>query len=367
MTRRRRFAGALLALVVGIAAEAHAQNCDGTSTGRVPITDLGSALYLDQFPGGLYPDGNELPSDHRTEGLAQAGLVVPRDAAGAPDPSGKIVLISIGMSNTDQEWCFFNGFACAPFSFTGQALADPAVDHEHLVIANGAAGAQTAPTWTEPDAENYGRIAAEVLPPLGVTPAQVQVAWVKLANGGPTVHLPDPDADAFELEGQLGEVVRSLRINYPNLALVFFSSRVYGGYATTTLNPEPYAYETGFAVKWLIEAQIDQLRGADPDARAGDLDVASGVAPWLGWGAYLWADGTTPRSDGLTWSCSDFVEDGTHPSNSGKEKVGQLLLASFLGSEIAAPWFRAAPEASAFATAAASLATLGLLARRRRR
>ena len=42
----------------------------------------------------------------------------------------------------------------------------------------------------------------------------------------------------------------------PNVKLAYLSSRTYGGYATTPLNPEPYAYESGFSVKWLIEGQL---------------------------------------------------------------------------------------------------------------
>lgn len=363
----RRVIGAAipLASLAAFALDASAANCSRTSTDLVPLTDLGAALYLDQYAGGLYPGGNEMPSDHRAAGLARAAAVTPRDAAGLPDPEGKVVMLSIGMSNTDQEWCFFNGFSCHAVSFTAQALADPDVNHDTLVIANGAAGGQTAPYWTAPDSPNYTRVLNQALTPAGLTPAQVQVAWVKLANGAPTVHLPDPAADAFVLEGQIATVMRSLRANYPNLALVFLSSRIYAGYADTTLNPEPYAYETGFSVKWLIEAQIRQMRGLGVDARAGDLDHASGVAPWLAWGPYLWADGTTARSDGLTWSCSDLSPDGTHPSNPGRQKVGGMLLDFFLGSEVAAAWFRA-PEPSRLLLPAASGATLFALARMRR-
>ena len=366
VSTRGAYVAALLVLLSTSARDASAVDCSVTSTGRIPLTDLGTALYLDQYPGGLYPDGNALPSDHRAAGLAQAALVTPRNAAGDPDANGKVVMISIGMSNTEQEWCFFNQHSCVAFSFTGQALANPEVNDTTLAIADGAFGGQTAPYWTDPNAYNYSRVLSNILTPAGLTPAQVQVAWVKLANGAPTVHLPDPNADAFVLEGQIAEVVRSLRINYPNLALVFLSSRIYAGYADTTLNPEPYAYETGFSVKWLIEAQIDQMRGAGPDARTGDLDYTTGVAPWLAWGPYLWADGLTPRSDGLTWSCSDLGIDGTHPSDYGRQKVGGMLLDFFLGSEIAAPWFRAAPEPAGIGLGAASLATLAALARRRR-
>ena len=58
------------------------------------------------------------------------------------------------------------------------------------------------------------------------------------------------------------------------------------------MNPEPYAYESGFSMKWLIEAQINQMETGVIDPDAGDLDYDSGVAPWLAWGTYLWADGT---------------------------------------------------------------------------
>ena len=64
------------------------------------------------------------------------------------------------------------------------------------------------------------------------------------------------------------------------------------------LNPEPFAYESAFSMKWLIEAQVDQQKGKGIHPIAGNLDYNT-VAPWLGWGAYLWANGLVPRGDGL--------------------------------------------------------------------
>src|SRR5262249_24967499 len=123
------------------------------------------------------------------------------------------------------------------------------------------------------------------------------------------------------------------------LRLVFISSRIYAGYATTTLNPEPYAYESGFGVKWLIEAQIRQMRNGTIDPRAGDLNYNT-VAPLIAWGAYLWADGTNPRPEGLVWLQQDFeAKDGTHPSQSGEQKVGRLLLRFFKSSSVTKCWF----------------------------
>jgi hypothetical protein len=80
---------------------------------------------------------------------------------------------------------------------------------------------------------------------------------------------------------------------------------------------------------------------------AGDLDYASGIAPWIAWGPYLWADGLNPRSDGLMWEQSDLGADGTHPSVSGREKVGAMLLDFMLASPFSQPWFLS-PTASDF-------------------
>jgi hypothetical protein len=179
----------------------------------------------------------------------------------------------------------------------------------------------------------------QALAPLGLGELQVQIAWVKQAHARPSESLPSPAADAFALERELGEIVRSLAARYTNLRLVFLSSRTYGGYATTALNPEPYAYESGFAVKWLIEAQIHQSRTGEIDPIAGDLDPMR--YPWIGWGPYLWAEGAKGRSDGLAWQPEDVQQDGTHPSASGERKVGELLLEFFATSPVGRCWFLA--------------------------
>src|SRR5262249_41815369 len=163
------------------------------------------------------------------------------------------------------------------------------------------------------------------------------VVWLKLMNATPTQSLPAAQADAFTLESQLGDALRAMKVRYPNLQQVFISSRSYAGYATTPLNPEPYAYESGFAVKWIIQAQIDQIvnGGTIVDARAGDLNYTTGVAPWIAWGPYLWARGTNPRSDGLSWVAGDFQSDGTNPAQPGQSKVATILLDFFKDSAVA--------------------------------
>jgi hypothetical protein len=329
-------------VVLLLAAPSTASDCTRTSTGLDPLTSLGSGLYLGRFSGGLYPGGsNEMPAAHREEGLRRARSIEPLGADGLPDPDGEVVLLSVGMCNTSLEFCGASLPPCSPASFAGMAALDERVDHERLVLVNGATGGQPAEEWDSADDPVYDLVRDQRLAPQGLSESQVQVAWILQASARPTTSLPASDADALVLEERLGDVVRTLRERYPNLSMVYLSSRIYAGYATSELNPEPYAYESGFSVKWLIEAQIDQMGGGGVDERAGDLDY-QGAAPWLAWGPYLWADGLIPRAgDGLVWQCSDFNNDGTHPGVEARRKVGGLLLDFLLDEPTAAPWFLA--------------------------
>lgn len=300
-----------------------------------PLTDLGTGKYKG-FQGGLYENGsNVVPQDHAADGLALATQVKP--------VRGKFVLLAIGMSNATIEFRVFETLA----------TAESHVNHSAMAIINGAQGAMTACFWRfasenpvqsgcrapHPIPNQYDRIRDELLKPAGLAEDQVEVIWLKNADPRPTVALPASDADAYIYERELGETARAARARYPNLRLMFISSRVYAGYAALPLNPEPYAYEYGFSVKWAIQSQIEQLRSGKVDPVAGDLDYKKGVAPWLAWGPYLWADGTIARSDGLTWKPSEFQADGTHPNKDGVDKVAHMLLDFFTTSPYAS-WFK---------------------------
>jgi lysophospholipase L1-like esterase len=300
-----------------------------------PLNDLGAGKYKG-FSGGLYEKGsNELPRDHGADGLALAAQVKP--------VRGKFVFLGIGMSNATIEFR----------PFVEMAESNAKVNHATMAVLNGAKGAMTACFWrfaTEnpvekgcraprPIPNQYDRIRDEVLKPAGLAEDQVEVIWMLNADPRPSIALPSPDADAYVYEREIGEIARAARARYPNLKLMFVSSRVYAGYASRPLNPEPYAYEYGFSVKWAIQAQVDQLRSGKADSMAGDLDYKKGVAPWIAWGPYLWADGDVPRSDGLIWKASEFQEDGTHPNRAGVEKVAGMLMDFFMKSEYAT-WFR---------------------------
>ena len=77
---------------------------------------------------------------------------------------------------------------------------------------------------------------------------------------------------------------------YPNLRIAYLSSRIYGGYNIAghrRVNPEPFAYESAFSVRWLIQ---DQIKGdGKPQLRPEEGHASSPRV--LLWGPYLWADG----------------------------------------------------------------------------
>jgi hypothetical protein len=299
--------------------DSNQQGCARTSVGLTPLTELGSDTYQ-QHPGGLYPTvSNTAPPQHLASGIELARAIGPMDVQGRPSASGRYAFISVGMSNTTQEFR----------AFQQQADGDGSRD-THLVIVDGAQGGQTAADWANPGCQCWS-VLDQRLGAAGVSAQQVAAAWIKLADRQPSEGFP---AHAQRLQRETVTVVQRLKTKFPNLNLAYLSSRIYAGYATTTLNPEPYAYESAFAVRWTLE---DQLQGRLPFGGAGT------PAPWLAWGPYLWANGLTPRGDGLTWACSDFAADGTHPSDSGRQKVAGRLLQFVRTDPTAREWYLANP------------------------
>ena len=293
--------------------------CERTSVGLTPLTDMGAATYQGA-PGGLYPNGSNLPpGGHLAAGLSLARAIGPMDSQAQASATGRYAFISIGMSNTTQEFS----------TFVPMASGDPLRD-SRLAIVDGAQGGQTASAWSNPGCACWSTLDSR-LANAGISARQVAVAWIKLADAQPSEGWP---THARRLSDETAAVLRLLKSRFPNLRLAYVSSRIYAGYATTTLNPEPYAYESGFSMRWVIETQ---LSGGLP------FEGAGAVSPWVAWGPYLWADGLTPRSDGLTWACSDLSNDGTHPSNNGRQKVAARLLDFVHSDTTAREWYLASP------------------------
>ena len=210
------------------------------SLGLVPLPDLGIGTYKGE-QGGLYPGGSdEPPAAHRSAGLRIARSIQPID--------GKIVLISTGMSNTHVESEVF-----------AEALHKAAGVNPKVLFVDCAQGGGDGAVTANPDA-NYWRVAEKTLAAAGVTPQQVQVAWIKQTIGNRSEEFP---ADARKVQAAMVATLHNLHDKYPNLKIAYLSTRIYAGYAKSPLSPEPYAYEDGFGMKWLIADQISGQRGTE--------------------------------------------------------------------------------------------------------
>jgi lysophospholipase L1-like esterase len=296
---------------------APAQGCAQTSVGLTPLTDLVGGAYQGQ-PGGLYPGTrNDPPAGHLAAGLQRARAIEPLDGDGRPSASGRYAFVSIGMSNTTQEFG----------TFVPLANADPLKD-PRLSIVDGAQGGMTAADWANPACSCWTELERR-LRQVNLTAAQIATAWVKLADRQPSSGWP---AYATTLRDETIVVLQHLKSRFANLQIAYLSSRIYAGYATTTLNPEPYAYQSGFSMRWVIE---DQINGSAQLV----FDGPASRAPWIAWGPYLWADGLRTRSDGLFWACSDFNTDGTHPAAAGRQKVADLLIDFVHSDPTAREWY----------------------------
>lgn len=310
-----------------------ADNCNDLSyndpnsgTPLVPITDLGTGMF-EGFEGGLYPNGsNTRPSAQDSYGVTLAQGIVPLDGNGNFDPNGKYVMMAIGESTEQNE---FNRFL--PI-----AESDP-TRNPNLVFVNGAQGGATPNNFTSPSSVYWSTVLNNYLPQNGVTPNQVVVIVMEDTDGIATGTFP---SDITNLQAEYETIMQTMHTLFPNLKMVYFSSRVYGGYSNGVGhpdNPEPYAYEMGWAVKWAIQDQLNGNSNLNYNPANGPV-----VAPWMSWGPYYWSNGMLGRKDGLIWDCADFAADGTHPSSQfGQLKVASQLLQFLKTDDTTVPWYLA--------------------------
>jgi hypothetical protein len=304
---------------------------DGQSKDSIGFKPLAAMTADDRYlgqDGGLYGGGKNLPpAEHAAAAQRETARIVPLDKDGKPAPEGTIVLISVSMSNGTQEFSVFKNLADAD-----------RVKSPRLTIVDCAQGSQTMAAWANPrprpDLSPWAE-SARRLEKANVFIKQVQIAWIKPANAFPKGDLAEHCA---ELQDDTRVVLRKLKTTFPSLRIAYFTSRIYGGYARgpgADLNPEPYAYETAFAVRNVIQGQIQGDKDLNFDPSRGAV-----AAPLLLWGPYLWADGATPRpDDGLAWKAEDISSDGTHPSDAGRKKVAEQLLKFFKSDSYAKTWF----------------------------
>ena len=320
-----RSATANISLAVEPVATAHCSNISwnitGTSSPEIPMDQLGTGTYLG-YEGGLYLSGsNTMPESHLQAGINLADQIVPLDANGNPSSTGKYVLLSLGTSTTYNEFERFLEYA----------------DHEptlnpSLVIVEGAQPNEALDTLLGTSGKDFwNNLYNWSFPEAGVTPEQVVAVWIEPEDAHPPGPFP---SDMEQMHTEMRTLIPNLLVRFPNLKILYLSSRAYAGYANPVkVVTEPYSYDQAYALQAVMN---DQLNG-DP---ALNFNPAAGpvVAPWLAWADYKWGNGMTAHN-GVVWSCADFRSDGYHVFGVGEDKVSGILMNFFKSDPTAAPWF----------------------------
>ena len=297
----------------------------GTGNPLIPISDLGTGNYFGT-EGGLYGNGSNVPpTQHEADGLGFANAIQPLDVNGKPNPNGQIGLVGFGISTLLYEMNAFVPMASGDFA-----------TNPKLVIVNGGEATAGADDFANLASPFWTTLVQNLVPNQGITPQQVQAVFFEDVEQFPTGTYP---SDNTQLIADLESVAQNVLIMFPNVKLMYYVSRIYSGYsgAFDLSDPEPYAYEQGFGNQSAILAQINGSPSLNYNPSNGPV-----MAPWLGYGAYTWANGMIARSDGLTYSCQDLRSDGRHPSVLyGAPKVAAQFLNFFKTTPTATPWFLA--------------------------
>jgi len=259
------------------------------------------------FPLDRGDDGASTPGSYK-------GLPLRLADSGAPTVTavdGVIGVVCVGMSNANQE--------CGAY-ITAVRGAWAGEVNPQVRVANCAVGSHAVELWNNPayDGVLWDACTQTKLAAAGIRPDQVRVLYHKAANqyttgpgGTPLPTYPDPASDYFAFVRNLSAFAARVPVEFPTVQAVYSSSRSYGGFATNpAARGEPLSYEEGHALNaWL----------------AGHRSVG-GV--WHGWGPYLWApacsSGVT-NGAGVCYDRADYVDDGVHPSASGRAKMAGLI------------------------------------------
>ena len=255
------------------------------ASGFTPLPNLPPNEYNGEL-GGLYPnESNTIPAPYMDEvQAAYDALVLDTD----------IHFLCSGMSN---------------MKHTCDAMIDDVDSQMSSAVDIGNAG-RPGRAIQHFDTETPGDVYTN-LTRAGFTPSDVDVVIFFNACA-----LPENQycGDWYVMADSIRQVYNNLNVAYPNLKLIYFTSREYAPPFAASLNPNPYAYQDGFSYKWAIESRI-----------VGDL---SGV-PVI-WGPYQYDE---------SWPDSYFNPDGIHLSDEGLEVAGALWYSFFLNE----PWFSAGP------------------------
>jgi hypothetical protein len=237
---------------------------------------------------------------------AAAAQIVPRSPTGDPDANGRIVLLTLGMSNTKQV---SEGLRYVFRRETNDL-------HPALTFVNGAQGGMAAAEWANPACQCWTTLSA-ILDKAAVTDAQVAAIFLMTTVKHPRVDAP---TTAAQFAVYTRQILTLIEARFPHVAIVIPAANYYGGYDVgQDKTPEPHQWQ-----------QTTTL----PDIQ----ETWSGRTVLAAW--HPWTDGDRVRDDGLNLELADVTDGGVHLATSGKLKISRTLKAWLWAQPWTYGWLR---------------------------
>jgi hypothetical protein len=268
--------------------------------------------YLGKYETGLYPGGsNEMPEAHRKAGERLAVGIRPLNTQGQPDASeGRILAVVFGHSNCNM---YFGALVV-------RLAQERAALHPRFEMLNAAIGGNQLSEISRLQGSVWAKAEKMVGQP-GYSASQVQVLFLHTtyhtaSNRAGALPRPFPET-MRQMQQDLTKVLAHAVKVYPNLKIAYLTCdgfRHYTGF-------EPHVYQEAFAVKWLIESQIQGEPGTA-------FEGPQRVLPWLTWGPYIWDN---------TWDRTYFT-DGVHPARKTQDIFVDKYWQHLRRDSVARPW-----------------------------
>ncbi len=245
------------------------------------------------YQSGLFSWGNILIANTYKTNYLNANMAIKAlDAAGNVNINGKIGILEIGGSNP----------AIIYEGLQKNQANDPGFGSK-LTFVNAGMNAMDLSDILKPTTDYWDNVAT-FLTTNGLTAAQVQVVFCIEDN------LKNDDITftrTTSLQSDYVALLDFIRTKYPNCKLFLVGDRGYSGYSTDPRHKEPIGYLNGWGVKLFVQQYSDGLLPLYP------------VVDWLD---YYWANGETPRFDGLTYSREDYRPGYIHFTDEKAEELG---------------------------------------------
>ncbi|MFO0957113.1 MAG: hypothetical protein U0800_06550 [Isosphaeraceae bacterium] len=260
-----------------------------------PIDQMGPGETYQGLTGGLYGAGSNVPPRSLLDAANAANAAIrPLSITGRPSSNGRIGVVAIGQSTTNQWFPYFQA----------KAAGNARQLRRGLFFVNGGQDGRISTTWAGTDTP-WGVLSGRV----GGGRNQVQVVFLDSAMiYGERYGSAQAEAGAYRR--QLDTIIGRAKSFFPNLKLVYaFPFHWAGAASADRAVTEPASYAMQFGIQELVTKP-------------------SRKAPAVVWGPDIWSQTMN----------GGYYYDGVHFTSAGRAQMARVTW-KFLREDFSSRWF----------------------------